>query len=398
MSITSEALHYDPYTVEQAGDPNEVYRRLREDAPLYHNPERDFWALSRFADIEAAFRDTERFSSAHGNILEVIRANPRIPPGMFINEDPPEHTIHRALVARTFTPRRMREVEERIREFCVSCLDPFEGADRFDFVNDLGNELPMRAIGLLLGMPESMQPAERDRTDRRLHSDPGRPMAVRKERFFSADSFGEYVDWRAQHPSDDLVTELLEAEFTDPAGVTRRLTRDELLIFVGVIAGAGFETTGRLIGWLGRMLGDHPDVRREVDADRSLLPKVVDEVLRLEPTGASIARYVTTDVELHGTTMPAGSACLLVVAAGNRDPRRFAEPDRFDVHRSDGTHLTFGHGAHFCLGAALARLEGRIALEEVLDRFPDWEVDDTEARRVYTSTMRGWETLPVHLA
>ena len=397
MSIASQELHYDPYTVEREPDPNALYRRLREEAPLYHNEEKDFWALTRFADIEAAFRDVERYSSAHGNILEVIKADPAIPPGMFINEDPPDHTIHRALVARAFTPRRMRDVEDRIRAFCIRCLEPFEGADRFDFVTDLGDELPMRAIGMLLGIPDSMQPAERDRTDRRLHSEEGRPMAVRRDRYFTADSFGEYVDWRAEHPSDDLVTELLNVEFTDSSGVTRRLTRDELLIFVGVIAGAGFETTGRLIGWLGRILGDHPDVRREVAADPSLLPNVVDEVLRYEPTGASIARYVNVDVELHGRTVPAGSALLLVVAAGNRDPRRFADPDRFDIHRTDGTHLTFGHGAHFCLGASLARLEGRIAMEEVLARFPDWEVDDDAARRVYTSTMRGWETLPVHI-
>ncbi len=395
MAMTSDALHYDPYTIEQQPDPNEIYRRLRDEAPVFHDEERDFWALSRFDDVEAAFRDTARFSSARGNILEVVRAAPKIPPGMFINEDPPDHTIHRALVARTFTPRRMRQVEDQIREFCVRCLEPFEDADRFDFVADLGDELPMRAIGLLLGMPESMQPAERDRTDRRLHSEPGRPMAVRRERYFSADTFAEYVDWRARNPSDDLVTELLEVEFTDSDGVTRRLTRDELLIFVGVIAGAGFETTGRLIGWLGRMLGDLPDVRHEVTRHPELLPKVVDEVLRLEPTGASIARCVTTDVELHGTTIPAGSAVLLLVAAANRDPRHFTDPDRFDIHRSDGAHLTFGHGAHYCLGASLARLEGRIALEEVLARFPDWEVDDDAATRVYTSTMRGWASLPV---
>lgn len=386
---------YDPYTVELDGDPNAVYERLREEAPLYRSESQGFWAVSRFADVEEAFRDVERFSSARGNILEVVKAAPRIPSGMFINEDPPEHTVHRALVARTFTPRRMRQVEDQIRAFCAACLEPFEGADRFDFVADLGDELPMRAIGMLLGMPESMQHVERDRTDRRLHSEHGRPMSVRKDRYFSADTFREYVEWRERNPSDDLVSELLVAEFTDVDGTTRRLTRDELLIFVGVIAGAGFETTGRLIGWLGRVLGDRPDVRRRVAADRSLVPNLVDEVLRLEPTGASIARYVTTDVELHGQVVPAGSPMMLVVAAANRDPRRFRDPDRLDLHRSDGAHLTFGHGAHYCLGASLARTEGRIALEEVLDRFPDWEVDEAGARRVYTSTMRGWESLPV---
>ena len=396
-TTTAESLHYDPYTVEQSGDPNALYERLREEAPVYRNVERDFWALSRFDDIEAGFRDTERLSSAHGNILEVIQADPHIPEGMFINEDPPDHTIHRALVGRAFTPRRMRVVEDKIRAFCVAALDPFEGAERFDFVTDIGNELPMKAIGMLLGIPDSDQPAARDLTDKRLHSDPGAPMPVRKDRYFTGENFAEYVDWRAANPSDDLVTELINTEFTDPHGVTRRLTRDELMLFVGLIAGAGFETTGRLIGWLGRLLGDHPDIRREVAADRSLIAQTVEEVLRYEPTGASIARYVAEDLEYHGTTIPAGSALLLVVAAGNRDPRKFTDPDTFDIHRNDGPHITFGHGIHFCLGASLARLEGRIVLDEILNRFPDWEVDDDAAERVYTSTMRGWKTLPVHI-
>lgn len=393
---TPDVVQYDPYTVERA-DPNAIYARLREEAPLYRNEERDFWALSRYSDVEEAFRDHKTYSSAHGNILEVIKADPKIPDGMFINEDPPEHTIHRALVGRAFTPRRMREVEDKIRAFCVAALEPFEGAERFDFVTDLGNELPMKAIGMLLGIPDSEQPAARDLTDKRLHSDPGNPMSVRKDRYFSGENFAEYVDWRADNPSDDLVTELIHVEFTDPQGVTRKLTRDELLIFVAVIAGAGFETTGRLIGWLGRLLGDHPDVRREVAADRSLLPALIEETLRFEPTGASIARYATTDVEWHGQTIPAGSAVLLVVAAANRDPRRFENPDRFDIHRSE-PHITFGHGIHFCLGASLARMEARIAMDEILNRFTDWEVDDDAAERVYTSTMRGWKTLPVHIA
>lgn len=392
-----DELLYDPYTVEQTGDPNAVYARMREEAPVYRNEERDFWALTRFDDVEAGFRDSERLSSAHGNILEVIKADPVMPPAMFINQDPPEHTIHRALVGRAFTPRRMRDVEDKIRAYCIAALEPFEGADRFDFVHDLGDELPMKAIGMLLGIPESEQPAARDLTDKRLHSDAGDPMAVRKDRYFSGDNFAEYVDWRMDNPSDDLVTELINVTFTDTSGVERQLTRDELLIFVGLIAGAGFETTGRLIGWLGRLLSDHPDVRREVAADRSLLPAVVDEALRYEPTGASIARYSTTDITLYGRTIPQGSALLLIVAAANRDPRKWTNPDVFDIHRNDGAHLTFGHGIHFCLGASLARMEGRIALDEILNRFPDWTVDEDAAERVYTSTMRGWKTLPVHI-
>ena len=199
-------LHYDPYTVEQDGDPNALYARLRDEAPVYRNEERDFWALTRFDDVEAGFRDSERLSSAHGNILEVIKADPGDAaghvhqPGPARAHDPPgarRPGLH---------PRRMREVEDKIRAYCVAALEPFEGADRFDFVHDLGDELPMRAIGMLLGIPESEQPAARDLTDKRLHSDAGDPMAVRKDKYFSGNNFAEYVDWRMDNPSDDLVT------------------------------------------------------------------------------------------------------------------------------------------------------------------------------------------------
>ncbi len=269
------------------------------------------------------------------------------------------------------------------------------GTDRFDFVADLGAELPMRVIGMLLGIPESEQPAVRDRSDAVLRTEAGQPMAVRQEAIANGDIYAEYVDWRVDHPSDDLMTALLNAEFDDEEGVTRRLTRDEVLTYTQVLAGAGNETTGRLIGWLGKVLGDHPDQRRQVAADPSLIPGTVEETLRFEPTGPHLARYVARDVECYGTTVPAGSAILLLVGSANRDERHHDDPDRFDVHRDNSQHLTFGYGLHFCLGAALARLEGRVALDEVLKRFPDWEVDYDNARVAPTSTMRGWDSMPV---
>jgi cytochrome P450 len=191
------------------------------------------------------------------------------------------------------------------------------------------------------------------------------------------------------------MTVLLNAEFDDETGTTRRLTRAEVLTYIDVLAGAGNETTGRLIGWLGKVLGDHPDQRRRLVADRSLIPNAIEETLRFEPTGLHLARFVARDVEYHGTTVPAGSAILLLVGSANRDERRHEDPDRFDIQRDPGQHLTFGYGLHFCLGAALARLEGRVALDEVLNRFPDWEVDHSQARMSSTSTVRGWETMPV---
>jgi cytochrome P450 len=219
-------------------------------------------------------------------------------------------------------------------------------------------------------------------------------LPVKKDRYFDGNHFVEYVEWREKNPSDDLITDLLHVEFEDVGGTVRTLTKGEILIFLAVIAGAGVETTGRLFGWMGKVLAEHPDQRREVRADRSLIPNTIDELLRFEPPGPHVARYVSHDVEYHDQTVPAGSALLLMLASANRDERRFVDPDRFDIHRTIGQLATFGYGAHFCLGAALARLEGRIALDEVLNRFPEWEVDLEGARRAPTSTVRGWDSMP----
>jgi cytochrome P450 len=207
--------------------------------------------------------------------------------------------------------------------------------------------------------------------------------------------FAEYIDYRAKHPSDDIMTELMNAEFEDETGTVRKLGREELLLYLTVIATAGSETTTRLIGWTGKLLSEHPDQRAELVADRSLLPQAIEEILRFEPPAPHMCRYVTRDVEYYGQTVPAGSAMMLLVGAANRDHRRFPpDGDVFDIHREPRQHLSFGVGAHFCLGNALARLEGRVALDEILNRFPEWEVDMSKAELSPTSTVRGWETMP----
>ncbi|MGO8863602.1 MAG: cytochrome P450 [Acidimicrobiales bacterium] len=396
MTRTESDISYDPYDLEINANPYPVYRRLREEAPLYYNEEYDFWALSRHADVEGAVSNYTAFSHRYGAILEMIKARMVSPPGNVLGEDPPMHPVHRKLMSRVFTPKKMNALEEQTRAYCASCLDPLVGEEKFDFVKDLGNEMPMRVIGMLLGIPESDQKAVRHMADRELRTEPGKPMVITDRTTIPmAKMFTEYIDYREKHPSDDLMTALLTSEFEDHTGAVRKLTREEVLVYVSVVAGAGNETTGRLIGWLGKVLGEHPDERRDINENRELIPNVIDEMLRFEPTGPHLARYVARDVEYYGTTVPEGSAMLLLVGSANRDPQRWTDPDRFDPRRSEGQHLTFGFGIHFCLGASLARMEGRVALQEVLNRFPDWEIDYGNIRMASTSTVRGWETLPV---
>jgi cytochrome P450 len=391
-------VYFDPYDVELNADPYPMFRRLREEAPLYYNEEHDFYALSRVDDVDSALVDYQTFSSAKGAILELIKANIDIPPGVLLFEDPPIHDIHRKLLSRMFTPRKINELESNIREFCARSLDPLVGTDRFDFVTDLGAQMPMRVIGMLLGVPEEYQEAARDRANANLRTEAGKPMDATAENMMNGEFFGQFIDWRAEHPSDDIMTELLHVEFEDEAGTVRRLRRDELLTYVSVVSGAGNETTTRLIGWAGKVLAEHPDQRRALVADRSLIPAAIEELLRYEPPAPHVARYVTRDVECYGQRVPEGSVMMMLIGAANRDHRQFPpDGDVFDIHREAHQHLTFSVGAHYCLGSALARLEGRIALEEILKRFPEWDVDLTECKLSPTSTVRGWETMPAVL-
>ena len=392
-------VYYDQYSVEINADPYPVYRRLRDEAPLYYNDTHDFFALSRFEDVEKGLLDAQTYISGKGAVLEVIRAGIDIPPGVIIFEDPPTHTIHRRLLSRAFTPRRVAELEPKIREFCGLSLDPLVGSDRLDFIADFGSQMPMRVISMLLGIPESDQEAVRDQTDANLRTKEGEPMEVSSETFVTGAMFADYIDWRADHPSDDIMTELLNVEFTDETGTVRKLRREELLVYLEVVAGAGNETTTRLIGWTAKVLADHPDQRAELVKDRSLIPNAIEEILRFESPAHHVGRFVTReDVVVHGETVPAGSVMLFLLASANRDDCRFADGDSFDIRRNEGRHLTFGNGIHLCMGAALARLEGCIALDEVLARFPEWEIDLADARLSPTSTVRGWETLPARLA
>jgi cytochrome P450 len=396
-------LYYDPYDFAIDADPHPVWRRMRDEAPLYRNDKHDFWALSRFQDVEPGLLDWESYSSARGSVLEIIKAGITIPSGVMLFEDPPIHDVHRSVLARAFTPRRMAAIEPQVRAFCARSLDPLVGSGGFDFIADLGSQMPMRVIGMLLGIPEEDQEAIRDRIDASLRLEEARPGDATSRRAvkvgvagaLSMGNFPEYIEWRRKHPSDDLMTELLGASFVDDTGVQRRLRDDELVSMIGLLAGAGNETTTRLIGWTGFLLDRFPDQRRLLAADRSLVPNAIEEILRFEAPSPVQARTVMREVEHHGTRLSAGSVLLLLNGSANRDERQFENPDQLDVRRKIDHHLSFGYGIHFCLGAALARIEGRVALEEVLARWPDWQVDHDRAVMARTSTVRGWEKLPV---
>lgn len=391
--------YYDPWDVELNADPYPMFKRLRDQSPLYYNAEHDFYAVSRFDDVNGVLVDYKTFSSARGVVLEIIKSGMEIPPGVLIFEDPPIHDIHRNLLARAFTPRKINALEPLVRDFTARCLDPLIGEREFDFVKHLGSVMPLRVVSMLFGIPEHFQRLVQEDGDRHVRTERGKQMTDNTDGVLTdGQVFAEFIDWRVDHPADDLTTELLDAEFEDETGTVRRLRRDELLMFMNVVAVAGAETTTRLIGWTGKLLSEHPDQRSLLAADRSLLPGAIEEIVRYEPPALQAARYVTRDVEFHGQTVPAGSAILGLIGAANRDDRRFGDDaETFDITRAPRQHLTFGVGAHYCLGNALARIEGRVALDEILNRFPDWEIDIDNAVFSSSSAVRGWDSMPARI-
>jgi cytochrome P450 len=398
---TTSDVYFDMFDRDIYEDPYPRFQRLRDEAPLYYNAERDFFAVSRFADTERVLVDRDTFSSTKGSAFSfmpyVINGQVELPNCLFIAEDPPLHTIHRGLVWRVFTPKAVHQLEEQIRDFCARVLDERAGEHDFDYARDVAHRIPMRVIGMLLGVPEADQPALQAHIHQQMndsHFDDTR--APLDGLSHSEGLFGDYLDWREANPSDDLMSLLLHAELDDGTG-TRRLTRAEVLLYVSMIAGAGSDTTSRLMEWTAKVLAEHPDQRREIVADRSLIPNAIEEVLRIESPSYAFGRFVTTDVELHGQTVPAGSVLAVMPGSANHDERAFTDAESFDIHRDLSRILSFGFGPHLCIGANLARVEGRILLEELLDRYTDWDVDLDAAQMTLSVDTRGWESLPIHV-
>jgi cytochrome P450 len=396
--LVTTGPYWDPYHADQREVPYDIWRRLRNEAPVYHNERYGFWALSRFADVLAASLDTETFSSARGITLDSIGDPITLP--MMIMMDPPLHDAFRKVVSRAYTPRRIASLEDRIRQLCADYLDPFVGAGAFDFVQDFGMRLPVMVISTLLGFPEEDHDQLREWSDISLHREEGKegptPAALEAQGLTVKYYMGQVEDRRRQ-PRDDMITALVQADLETPDGVVRKLEDLEIMGMLALISNAGNETVARMLGWAALVLDDFPDARRQMAEDPSLIPGGIEELLRYEAPSPIQGRYVTRDVEMHGTVIPEGAKLALLTGSAGRDERKYPDPDTYDIRRQIDRHVTLGYGAHYCLGAALARMEGKVALTEVLRRFPVWEVDRTAVTYVATNTVRGPSSVPVHV-
>jgi cytochrome P450 len=402
--MTATDLYYDPYDYTIDADPYPVWRRMRDEAPVYYNEKLDFYALTRYDDVLDGLLATDTFVSSHGIMLEIITDEPYGIP-MMIMMDPPDHTKLRKLVARAFTPRRIADLEQKIVELCHELFDTVAGEDEFDYIERFAGLLPPTVILSLVGYPEGHAKEFRKLADQSLHIDEGATVTEAAQRRRLVDENGaidneafaiipELMEMRRKDPQDDLLTGLVHAELEED-GETRKLTLEEILAFVQLISSAGTETVARLLGFAAVTLNRFPDQRQLLLDDPSLMSNAVEELLRYEAPSPTQSRWVARDVELHGVTIPRGAKLSLLNGAADRDERHFPDPDVFEVRRDIDRHLAFGYGAHFCIGAALARLESRVALAETLRRFPAWDIDESRLEFVHTATVRGYASVPM---
>jgi cytochrome P450 len=384
---------YDPFDWETAHNPYPVYRWLRDEAPVYYNERLGFWALSRYDDVVAAHLNTDDFSSAHGVTIEGMEKDAPF----LIVKDPPEHTAHRKIVGRLFTPRRIAALEPFVRRTAAGLLDRLRDADRFDVVEDFSFRLPLDVISELIGIPASVREQVHQLSDR---------IAVRDDSVVMSDDaigatlelavlFTDLVRDRRARPGDDVITMLMNTPVEEEDGRQRLLTDDELAGRFLELSFAGHETVAKLIPNGVVALAWFPDARRSLAADPSLMPNAVEEMLRWDPPSHYQGRWTVRDVEVRGTVIPAEQRVILVTGSAVHDERKYPEPDLFDIRRDIDRHVSFGFGRHLCLGASLARLETRVAFEELLRRFPDFTIDETGAERHVSVNVRGLAKLPL---
>lgn len=394
MTISAEPLVYDPYAYEIHEDPYPTYARLREEAPVYRNDERGFWALSRHADVMAAFRDSDRYSNAEGVSIDPAASGPHAHRTMsFLAMDPPQHGRMRGLVSRAFTPRRVAEMEDGIRALTVHHLVPALETGSFDFVTDLAGKVPMDVISEMLAVPEADRAELRRLSDLLVHREEGVtdvPPSGVEAALSLVVYYADLIADRRAHPGPDLVSALCAAEIEGD-----RLTDDEITAFLFLMVVAGNETTTKLLAHAWYWGWRHPDELAKAFRDEARIPDWVEETLRFDTSSQLLARVTTCDVELHGVTIPARDRVVLLAGSANRDPRAFPDPDVFDLDRDrDAGIASFGVGRHFCMGASLARLEARVVLEELVRRVHRYDIDEAGSSRVHSVNVRGFATLP----
>ncbi|MDG5485300.1 cytochrome P450 [Mycolicibacterium gadium] len=398
--VAGSPIEFDPFSQDFFDGAYDTYRRLRDEAPVYYSAKWDFWALTRYDDVAPGTKDHEKFSSANGATLDMVHAHDdAIPvPKVIISMDPPEHEKMRKLVSKVFTPRAIAALEDMVREKIYECLDVLDPSG-FDIVADFSALFPNEVITTMLGVPKEDRNQIRLWLDLLLERHPGE-IATTKAGYEASMNTGIYyynlVQQRRARREDDMISRLIDTEI-ERDGVVEKLTDVDITGFATMLGGAGAETVTKLVGNAMVAFADFPDQWHKLREDRSKIPAAVEELLRYEPPSQYQIRTTTRDVTYYGTTIPEGAAVLLVTGSATRDERMFDHPDRLDIDRERkmGFNLAFGYGVHSCLGAALARMESRIALEALLDLIPEYEVDRDGLRRVAMSNVCGWSNVPV---
>ncbi|MGV9927434.1 cytochrome P450 [Nocardia rhamnosiphila] len=400
--VSGDGIVFDPFSDEFFSDPHEIYRRLRAQAPVHFNPEYGLWSLSRYPDVAAGMKNFDTFSSAEGITLDMVldpgHPKPSVP--MIIMMDPPEHTRMRNLVRKVFTPRAIAALEPMVRETVATFVERLPGGE-FDVVADFSNHFPIEVISSMLGVPAPDRARLRELHALPLERRPGetgmRPEAAEAIREAGQYYFELILERRAR-PRDDMISHLIAAEVDRGDGTKTALTDIEIAGFISLLGGAGAETVAKLVGIAAVLFADHPEQWRALRADRSKIPAAFEEVLRYDGPVQYDLRYTRTEVRLHDRTIPQGSYVLMLLASATRDEQAFPDAESFDIDRPHSGHnLGFGYGIHSCLGAALARLEGRIALDALLDVMPEYTVDRAGLRRATVTNVAGWANVPVRV-
>lgn len=398
--MTVSQVIFDPFSDDFFNAPYETYRRLRDEAPVYYSPEYDFYALTRHADVAAGFKDFETFSSARGIDLEMVQSDDPVPP-LVIMMDPPAHRRMRNLVNKVFTPRAIQRqqqmVTEQIERF-LAAADP----ENFDVVQDFSALFPVEVITGMLGVPAELRQQARLLLDKQLEREYGKIGMLEGGLQAGIETglmYYNIIQDRRAEPQDDMISSLIAVEVEREDGTKTKLDDIEIAGFASMLGGAGAETVTKLIGNAVVTFAEHPDQWQMLLEDRSKIPAAIEELLRWEAPAQYVVRYSTKEIELHGTSIPAGKPVMLVAGSANRDERAFTGADTFDIERDRGEaqNLGLGYGVHSCLGAALARMESAIALDRLLDFMPRYEIQHDGLNRVAMTNVTGWHNVPVRV-